>query len=279
MKAFWTNEPAMRACKDMFLRLMAAVGFGGKENNSFHSFYSGIYKRLDRIGAMPDWVDEKQPLLNALATAACAAWDEHMEHVRGLHKEPLERMKQRVAFVKADNKAIKLFTKLDDVMADVIKRAEVIELYGMQQLHSPQAATKSVLSYGGRDSSRALKTKTKWEEAAPKAPKQPKSIGSANLAIGTYRSDAGLIFNGNILVTWSHDATWTMAEVLKSRIAMTGSKIAMATCPTCRARPAAPAAAATRRQRPVAAATAMATAAIASHRRLLRLPRLRHFRR
>jgi hypothetical protein len=107
MPKFWVCEPAMRACKDMFVRLMALLGFAGRGADSFEAFYSGIHKRLDAISAMPDWVEEKAALLNALSTAASAAWDEHMEHVRGLHKEPLDRMKQRVAFVQPGNKAVK----------------------------------------------------------------------------------------------------------------------------------------------------------------------------
>ena len=73
MPKFWVCEPAMRACKDMFVRLMALLGFAGRGADSFEAFYSGIHKRLDAISAMPDWVEEKAALLNALSTAASAA--------------------------------------------------------------------------------------------------------------------------------------------------------------------------------------------------------------
>ena len=229
MRQFWISEPAMRACKDMFVRLMAVVGFKGIKGrrlyaDSFESFYSGIHKRLDAICAMPDWVEEKTPLLNALSKAASTAWEEHMEHVRGLHKEPLERMKRRTTFVLAGNNAVKLIEKLDTVMATVIERTEILELYGMNSLEvaSPQVTTtRSVLSYAGGGQSRVPKVKAKlddgwdWEKPKKKAP----SAGSVNLEIGTYRCDSGIIFNGNILVTWADQATWSMAKVLKSCLA------------------------------------------------------------
>jgi len=218
---FWTSEPAMRACKDIFARVMALVGFQGKEANSFTSFYSGIYRRLDRIVALPDWVEEKLALLAALGAAANAAWEEHMEHARGLHKEPLDYMKQRAGFVSPTNKAASMIAKLDKVMVDVVQRTDILETYGLQPASSGAAmgdalSTRSVMSYSPA-AQRQVKTKTKWDEMSSR--QTAKDAGSANARTGTYRSVAGLVFNGNILVTWNDTSKWTLAGALKGCLA------------------------------------------------------------
>ena len=218
----WTNDKAMRFAEQPLASIKALMGNAGTHADGYRAYYRGMHRRCEKVDGLPEWVEEKRNLADALNAIGVQAEHEHLAGVREVSTQPYEFAQRSATYIVAGKKCAEMVANFDKVLATVLARSELAAEFGQRRddnndgFGTSSSTTTSFLSYAvaPSPSERPAATErhvgSKFKQLALNGAANDRDKPIVNLVdeYGVYLSPYGLVYGNNFLVGKTASATW-----------------------------------------------------------------------